>query len=593
MAKRKKKGKVKILSLLYIIASLLIVFAMYKYKNIESTIRYIIIGIILFTSLITLINIRHRHSIFSNVIKLVLIIVFTTLSFNLNKVSSYLNKINKKVTYSTSLITLKSNNEEVGNNKLGMIKNENSKEGYILANQLIKENKLDNNEIVYYDDYLPLIHALYNEEVKYVFIPTDYENIFSTHEGYEDISERIKIVKTVTVHEDKAEDTSNGKKLTEPFSILLMGIDSTTSGFKNSDSFNGDSMILLTVNPKTLNATMLSIHRDSYVPIMCFDDKRENKITHSASHGTKCVLDTVENYLDIKVDYYVKINFTGVVKLVDTLGGLELDIPYALCEQDSKRRFGYNMVYVEKGRQMLNGEQVLAFARNRKKNEEWCSSKWTQGYRDVSVRNKNQEAIISALIDKGKTVRDISKFYDLLDVVTDNIDTNMNRDTILSFYNVVKDVLLRNDKNKINIEKLNITGNGQMIYDEGTRLTLWEYIPIKDSIEAVKKEMKANLELGENNIKEFSFTHGQYTDRVIGSEFKENNDFYDLVPNFFDYTLEEAEEWAKERDITLNVTYVENYKYKNGRIIEQDAKYRKRVDKIDNKEINIKVVDNE
>ena len=592
MAKRKKKGKIKILSLLYIIASLLIVFAIFKYNGIESTIRYIIIGVILLTSLITLINIRHRHSLFSNVLKLFFIVLFVFLSFNLNKVTSYLNKINKKVTYSTSLITLKSNNEAVGDNKLGMIKNENSKEGYILANQLIKENKLDNNEIVYYSDYLPLINALYNDEVKFVFIPTDYENIFSTHEGYEDISEKIKIVKTVTVHEDKEVDNSNDKKLTEPFTVLLMGIDSTTSGFKNSDSFNGDSLILLTVNPKTLNATMLSIHRDSYVPIVCFSDKRENKITHAASHGTQCVLDTVENYLDIKIDYYVKINFTGVVQLVDTLGGLDLDVPYALCEQDSKRRFGNNMIYIEKGQQKLNGEQVLAFARNRKKNEEFCSSKWTQGYRDVSVRNRNQETIIGALIDKGKTIRDISKFYDLLDVVTDNIDTNMNRDTILSFYNVVKDVLTRNDKNKINIEKLNITGNGQMIYDEGTKLTLWEYIPIKDSIEAVKKEMKANLELEENNVKEFTFTHGEYEDKIIGSEFKEN-DFYDLVPNFFEYSLEDAKKWAKERDITLNVTYVENYKYKNGRIIDQDAPYRKRVDKIDKKEINIKIVDNE
>ena len=592
MAKRKKKGKIKILSFLYIIASLLIVFAIFKYKNIEPMIRYIIIGVILLTSLITLINIRHRHSLFSNVLKLVFIIVFVFLSFNLNKVTNYLDKINKKVTYSTSLITLKSNHEAIGDNKLGMIKNENSKEGYILANQLIKENNLDKNEIVYYDDYLPLINALYNDEIKFIFIPTDYENIFSTHEGYEDINEKIKILKTVTVHEDKETSSNNDKKLTEPFTVLLMGIDSTTSGFKNNDSFNGDTLILLTVNPKTLNATMLSIHRDSYVPIMCFADKRENKITHAASHGTECVLDTVENYLDIKVDYYVKINFTGVVQLVDTIGGLDLDIPYALCEQDSKRRFGNNMIYIDKGNQKLNGEQVLAFARNRKKNEEFCSSKWTQGYRDVSVRNRNQETIISALIDKGKTIRDISKFYDLLDVVTDNIDTNMSRDTILSFYNVVKDVLLRNDKNKINIEKLNITGNGQMIYDEGTRLTLWEYIPIKDSIEAVKKEMKANLELEENNVKEFSFTHGQYEEKIIGSEYKEN-DFYDLVPNFFEYSLEEAKEWAKERDITLNVTYVENYKYKNGRIIEQDAPYRKRVDKIENNVIKIKVVDNE
>ena len=588
--KRKKKGKVKLISLVYLIASIIFIIAILNYNNIENFLRYIIIGIILFTDLITLFNIRHRHSTFSNALKFVFIVLFIFLSVNLNKISHYVTKVNKKVTYSTSLITRIDGSEKVGSSKLGMIKNTESKEGYVLANKIIKENKLDNNEIIYYEDYRPLITALYNKEIDYIFLPTDYENLFSNQEGFEDIKHRVKIIKTVTMEEKKIKNNST-KKLTKPFSVLLMGIDSTTSGFKNSDSFNGDSLILLTVNPKTMNATMLSIHRDSYVPIMCFDDKRENKITHAASHGTQCVLDTVENYLDVKVDYYVKINFTGVVDLVNALGGLELDVPHALCEQDSKRRIGKNIVYIEKGKQVLNGEQVLAFARNRKKNEDYCPKKYTEGYRDVSVRNKNQEAIINALIEKGKTIKDINKIYELLDILTDNLDTNMDRDTILSFYDVAKSVMSDNNQNRINIEKLLINGHGQMIYDEKTRLTLWEYIPVKQSVEVCKKEMRANLELEDNNITEFSYTPGQNIDHVIGSEF-DKSDFYPLVPNFYNMSLEEAKKWAEENDITLKINYVKNTNYKNGRIYSQDYPYRKRIDKIDDKTITITVADN-
>ena len=127
-------------------------------------------------------------------------------------------------------------------------------------------------------------------------------------------------------------------------------------------------LMVITFNPKTLTSTMLSIPRDSYVPIACFSGQRKNKITHAAWQGESCMQKTIENFLDIDIDYYVKINFKGVVKLVDTLGGVEVDVPYNLCEQNSNRQWGANTVYIEEGRQVLNGEQALAFARNRHPN---------------------------------------------------------------------------------------------------------------------------------------------------------------------------------------------------------------------------------
>ena len=592
MAKRKRKKKTNILSLLYLLSSIPLILVILKYNSIESLIRYIIIGLLIIIDIHVLLNIKKKHSIFSNALKLTFIVVFAFLSLNLNKISNYLIKVNKGITYSSSLVTLKENNEKQISNdqKVGIITNE--KES--IKNKIIANNNLSNNEIIYYDNYHSLITSLYEEEINYAILPTDYNNIFSTKEGFHDINDRITIIATEEETSSKKSDElkSNDKKNNDPFSILLMGIDSTRNGLENSDSFNGDSLILLTFNPKTMNATMLSIHRDSYVPIMCFSDKHENKITHAASHGTKCVIDTVENYLDIDIDYYAKINFTGVVELVDTLGGIEVDVPYSLCEQDSQRRFGKNMIYVEKGLQTLNGEQALALARNRHKNDEYCSKKWTQGYRDVSVRSKNQEKIIIAIANKIKETKDISKIYELLDVLSNNIDTNMEKDDILSFYNLIKNVVTNKGDNTLDIERLEITGDGQMIYDENTRLTMWNFIPVEDSVKEVSKEMKANLELEENNIKEFSYSMEEgFKETIIGSEHT-NYNYYVLLPNFTDMSFEEAEKWADKNNVTLKVKYVEKEGYRNGRIINQSDPYRKRIDKLNNKTVTITVVDN-
>ena len=112
------------------------------------------------------------------------------------------------------------------------------------------------------------------EKIDYAFLPSNYSEAFASVEGYQGLSEKIK-----TIHEASKQEQhqSSSKGINEPFTLLFMGVDGTGNGIKNMTA-NGDSLVLVTFNPNTLNVTMVSIPRDSYVPISCMGGKK-NKIT--------------------------------------------------------------------------------------------------------------------------------------------------------------------------------------------------------------------------------------------------------------------------------------------------------------------------
>ena len=225
-------------------------------------------------------------------------------------VYNYAGSFNKEyLEYSSSLITLKEKKckkiSDVNDYTIGILSNKNSEDGYIIPKKMIKKYKLeDENEIKEYDSYQEMMSDLYSKKLDAMFITTNYAPIFNGIEGYEDIGEKTKIIKTQTQKFKKSETSkrevsSRGKSVKEPFTILLLGVDSTEEGLTKNTVANGDSLILITFNPKTLNATMLSIPRDSYVPIACWSGKPENKITHAAAYGTDCMMSTIENYFDV------------------------------------------------------------------------------------------------------------------------------------------------------------------------------------------------------------------------------------------------------------------------------------------------------
>jgi len=522
-------------------------------NNIETVLRIIFLILIylgfftyLFIIIFLLFTKKNKVFLTLTTIGIIINIAFIIISIYINKTYNTLNNMNKDtILYSTSLIV--KNETNFKNNKkfkVGMINNEEDIEGNYLANQLIDNKRLDKITIEYYNNYLEMLGDLYNDKINGLFISTNYPLTYKNYENYTNIENETKIIYSYE-KEMKNQDLvlSSNKKLTEPFTILLLGVDSAKNGLNENTIFNGDTMMMITFNPKTLNATVFSIPRDTYVPISCYGGN-SNKINSSAVGGTSCVINTLENLTDIDIDYYVKINFKGVVELVDALNGIEVDVPIEFCEQDSNREFGENEICLDKGEQTLNGEEALALSRHRK----------TLVSGDFQ-RVEHQQLIVEAIAKKAKTIRSVDTLYDILNAISNNIETNIKTSEMLNLYNVGKNILFKNNAN-INLQKTFLTGYDltMLIPGLGNVYTFQYY---EESLNEIIKAMKINLEQEEPElIKTFNFSvNYNYEVPVIGKEYysvKRN----ETIPNFVDSSISYLENWANSRNITINKNYI-------------------------------------
>ncbi|MEG1900530.1 MAG: LCP family protein [Bacilli bacterium] len=562
-----------------ILSSTYLIYNILLFNNIEGLIRYIVIFIIGIINIgLLFLVIKRIKKKYKNIGLIILIIIFSfilnTFSIVLNYVYNLVDNINKDyVTYSTSLVAKYDFNDKViVNKKIGMITNKSSIDGYILGNKLLKDNKLTSkNELLEYDDFPSLLADLYDNVVDLIIIPSNYVKIFGNLEKYEHLGKETKIIKTITDKRKKDNEIikPSNKKLMDPFTILLMGVDSTDEVLEKDGAFNGDSLMLVTFNPKTLNSTILSFPRDTYVPISCFNGQIEHKINSAAWQGSNCMIKTIENFTSIKIDYYMKMNFKGLVGLVNAIGGIEVNVPKKLCTDDSNRG---GEICINEGLQTLNGEEALVLSRNR--------YDFIDG--DIS-RGKNQQLVLQGILNKAKNIRSITTFNKILNTVINNVDTNMSVDQILSFYNIGKDIMKNktNTDNVLNMEQLSLSGTGQMIYDEMSRLVLWNYIYNKDSLTAITNEMKINLGLMEKTlIKDFNYSiNNPYTKTVIGFGYY-NTVLYPLLPDFTTMNKLSIDNWANKNNMTVQYKYINNNE-PSGTIISQSIPNHKRMDKID------------
>ena len=503
--------------IIYIISYAFFVKSIVSLTGIETLLRYILLILFaLYIIMYAFINFfklcvrKYKHFIITSLISVILIIIFifssSIIDLLLGKISSLTNSNNSK--YTTYLVTL-SNEKYDKNMVLGMVSDEDDYEGNVLAKKLIKREKIK-NEIKEFKSELDLLYALYDKEVGGIFISGSYISRYSNEVDFTNIATDTKKVFEISEKKKiKNNDYSSNKSLNEPFTALILGVDSETDELNDDAAFNGDTIILATFNPKTLSATLFSIPRDTYVPIAC-KGKAYNKINSSAAYGTKCVTDTIENLTGINIDYYVKINFKGVVDLVEALNGVTVDIEEPdfnfnqgvncngkVCEQNSDRLWGSHTVYIEPGVQTLNGEQALAYSRCRH----------LYAISDLA-RNKHQQDVIMAIAKKMLTIRSYNQFEKVLNAVSKNISTNMSRDSILSAYQILKKMVgnMLSDEDFINIQKtylevynLNVTLSSGRV---SSALGYYE-----DSLKDIVKIM--NINLGKENsevIKSFSYS---------------------------------------------------------------------------------------
>lgn len=253
-------------------------------------------------------------------------------------------------------------------------------------------------------------------------------------------------------------------------SVLFIGVDTSE---KRGIEQNGrsDALMLATLNRKEKSIKLLSIPRDSYVYIR--EVGYETKINHAHSYGgPRATIETVEDLLEIPVDYYVRLDFEAFMEVVDALGGIEVEVPYTFTEQDSKDRA--NAIRLEKGLQHLNGEEALALARTRKKDS------------DIE-RGKRQQEIIKAIIKKASSGSSILKYDDVIEAIGSHMKTNMTFDEMKAFidYGISRD---------LTVETLTIEGSDlRLPNSKGQLIYYWKLDEL--SLEEVKNELKAHLEI--------------------------------------------------------------------------------------------------
>ncbi|MEH7332820.1 LCP family protein [Neobacillus drentensis] len=219
------------------------------------------------------------------------------------------------------------------------------------------------------------------------------------------VNKSYKPVQTVSKRTVKANPDMDN------ISILLIGVDESKSRKKQyGDAVRSDALLVATLNKKEKSVKLLSIPRDSYVYIP--DKDKYDKITHAHAYGgPKYTIDTVQNLLDIPIDYYVKVNFYAFIDVVNALDGIDVDVPYAISEKDSEDH--HNAINLKPGFQTLNGEQALALARTRHKDT------------DV-MRGMRQQEIIKAIFKKALSLGSITKHANMIEAVGDNMQTNMS-----------------------------------------------------------------------------------------------------------------------------------------------------------------------
>ena len=252
----------------------------------------------------------------------------------------------------------------------------------------------------------------------------------------------------------------------DPSSILVMGIENYEDPNSRGRT---DTMMVLTFNPDDNTVKMLSLPRDTRVDIIGRGTK--DKINHAhAFGGTEMAIETVENFLDIPIDYYAKVDFDAFVNLVDLLGGITVDVPFDF-EQTTMPPDVRNVVFTE-GQQTLDGEEALAFVRMRKADPRG----------DIGRTQRQQEALRS-LVDEAVKLRNVTKIDDAAEVVAENVETNVKISDGLSVFMGLRGF------SSDNLESLSYDTNPQII--EGTSYE----IPVEESVNDAIKELKQHLKL--------------------------------------------------------------------------------------------------
>ena len=469
MAKRKTNKIGKVTSVVLLIISIFFVGLLYYCNMIP--IKYLLpitisFGLFVFILFFLIRKKRLRKGAFF--LSLITIIIEIVISYYLLVTLGFLTNITA-YDYKTHVysVIVKSDSKykklsDLNNTNIGVFENNNNDNKKAIK-ELEKKISFTKKNI---DDIEEMFSLLYSQDLDAMFIEDSNYNIITEEDP--SILDKTIIIDTITI-KTKLEASKNDKinVLKEPFNVYITGNDSYG---QITNTGRSDVNMIATINVKEGKVLFTSIPRDYYVNLS--EKNAKDKLTHAGIYGVDCSIKTLENLLDIKIDYYLKINFSSVEKIVDVLGGIEIDSDYSFTSID-----GY---YFKKGINKLDGKKALAFVRERYA---------FNGMGGDRIRGEHQIQVIKQIVEKASNPSVLAKYQSILKSVENKFTTNFSEKNIAR---LVKNQL--NKKTAWQIDSYNLEGTDgrEKTYSYPSK-SLYVMIPDLSSVNEAKEKIQALL----------------------------------------------------------------------------------------------------
>lgn len=413
---------------------------------------YYVLGIVLLFLMIHLYFLRKVAKGKKFKLKLFIICVLIALiDFEIFNIGYKLYSINKDST--VIVVSTRVLNEDKKIEKVGILKNQ--------EDDFVDEYLNDYSyKVIEYTEEKELVQALYNESIDGAVVVETYAAIYD---------EENFILKTSSINEKKYQLQNDSilkdvKVMKESFNIYISGNDNYGDILSNTRS---DVNMVISINPKTRQILMTSIPRDYYVNLGCKNNSLD-KLTHAGLYGVDCSVNTVEDLLDIDINYYVKIDFTSLVNVVDALGGVNIYSDIAFTSYPDE-------VLIKEGNQLMDGATALAFARER------------HAYEEGDLRRiVNQQTVLTSIIQKASQPSVVFKANKLLNIVANNVDSNIPSQTMNNFIKLGLNFVINGYD--IQTQALKGSDGKKQTYSLGSRY-VYVMIPNKESLKDIKDKI--------------------------------------------------------------------------------------------------------
>ena len=441
-SKRTRSGKVKrsvniALLTIYVLLGGFLLFLIFRHNILAFRyLNVITAAVVILVALASLLLIIYRKAEKFTIFFLTLAILVSSVSFfalqQFVGFTSHINSTSNYSEYSMSVVVLKDSdikNVTQLNSVTGPTDTDDENIQKLIAD--IKTSQSKELTVEQSTSYLAAYKSLISGETKAIVLNSVFENIIESE--YPDYGSKIRKIYTKNITKEVAAPKVSKN---QSFNVYVSGID--TYGPISSVS-RSDVNILMTVNRDSKKILLTTTPRDSYVPIADGGNNQKDKLTHAGIYGVDSSIHTLENLYGVDINYYVRLNFTSFLKLIDLLGGVDVYNDQEFTSRHGKFHFPVGNVH-------LDSEQALGFVRER--------YSLADGDRD---RGRNQQKVIVAIIQKLTSTEALKNYSDIIQGLQDSLQTNMPIETMMDLVNAQ---LESGGSYKVNSQDLK--GTGQM-----------------------------------------------------------------------------------------------------------------------------------